>query len=604
MRFLRQLSLQYRIAGGVLVGLVILFSFFGVLAVRTINRSRDVALEERLRLAETAAESVDALLEHTARQLEKTVDLVIANPGERQKEQVAEIHSLLGEFDRIVRLNPEGEVMWMVPERTGDSDWLFEDDEAVLEALGREGTSVVQSTIRIPNHPHVAIVITPMDGGRGEPVGFLVGEVHPSHSGISLISLPEGDNSVRAEIVDAGGYIVAQSGDGELDEPGEHVDILEPLIASGQPGTKIHHVEGAPDHVVAYHPFESLPGGVVVEQTEDEALAIPQEMQRTMLIYGLGALVVASGAAWFHAHTVVRPIRRLTGDAARMASGDLEEPITATREDEIGALARRFDEMRVKLRASLEESGRWAGELEDRVRERTREVEERNRELDTLNQIRRRLLAKTISAQEEERKRLARELHDDSAQTLTAVLMTLKTAEDALPSSPDHAQKALAGSRSQVDMALREIRKAILDLRPSVLDDLGLASAVRWYADKHLRPLGVKVSLEISGDEEGATGTAATAIFRIVQEAVSNIAKHSQTKNAKISLEFRQSEVLVLVEDDGRGFDPDSLKLPQDSGRGLGLLGMRERAELFGGTVEIESSPGKGTRVRVRVPFE
>ncbi len=181
--------------------------------------------------------------------------------------------------------------------------------------------------------------------------------------------------------------------------------------------------------------------------------------------------------------------------------------------------------------------------------------------------------------------------------------MTLQTAENALPSSPAQAQKALAGSRSQVDMALREIRQAILDLRPSALDDLGLASAVRWHAEENLRPLGVKVSLEISGDEGPATGTAATAIFRIVQEAVSNIAKHSQAKNAKISLAFRQSEVLVLIEDDGCGFDPDGLKQPLDSGRGLGLLGMRERAELFGGTVEIDSRPGQGTRIRVRVPF-
>jgi len=198
---------------------------------------------------------------------------------------------------------------------------------------------------------------------------------------------------------------------------------------------------------------------------------------------------------------------------------------------------------------------------------------------------------------------LARELHDDSAQTLTAVLMTLQTAEDALPSSAAHAEKVLAKGRSQVDIALREIRKAILDLRPSALDDLGLASAARWFADEHLRPLGVKVSLESRGDEGRATGPVATAVFRIVQEAVSNIARHSQAKNAKISLEFRKSEVRVLVDDDGRGFDLRSLEPPQDSGRGLGLLGMRERAELFGGSVEIESSPGNGTRIRVRVPF-
>ncbi len=603
MRFLRQLSLQYRIAGGVLLGLVILFSFFGFLAVRTINQSKDVALEERLRLAETTAQSVDALLEHTTRQLEAAAALPTADASRSEQEQMEAVYEVLGTFQVLVRLDGDGEVMWAVPSALESQGWALANEPRLLRAIQSDQTSVLQLTSSDDAHPPVAVIVAPMHDGDGILDGFLAGELHLSHAGLDLVPLPEQEKTVHAEVIDGRGYIIAHSGE-DIYEPEEHAEILTDFIAKGESGTTIHHVGGGLDHVVAYYPLQTLPGGVVVEQIEDEALALPQDMQRTMLIYGLGALVVASGAAWFHAHTVVRPIRQLTGDAARMASGDLEKPIAATREDEIGALARRFDEMRVKLRASLEERTRWAEELEDRVRERTREVEERNRELEALNRVRRQLLARTISAQEEERKRLARELHDDSAQTLTALLMTLKTAEDALASSPHDAQRGLAKGRSQVDMALREIRKAIMDLRPTALDDLGLASAARWYADETLSPLGVKVSVEISGDEVRATGTAATAIFRIVQEAVSNIAKHAQAKNARVSLEFRKSEVLVLVEDDGQGFDPDSLKLPQDSGRGLGLLGMRERAELFGGTVEIESSPGQGARIRVRVPLE
>jgi signal transduction histidine kinase len=602
MRFLRQLSLQYRIAGGVLLGLVLLFSFFGYLAIRTINQSKDVALEERLRLAETTAQSVDALLEHTTRQLEAAAALPRPGSGRSEQEQMEAVYEVLGTFQELVRLDADGEVMWAVPSVPGLEGWDFANEPQLRQAIQSGQTSVLQLTPSGDTHPPIAIVIAPMHDGQGTLDGFLAGELHLSHAGLDLVPLPEQEKTVHTEIIDGRGYIIAHSGE-DIYEPDEHADILTDFIAKGESGTTIHHVGGGRDHIVAYYPLEMLPGGVVVEQIEDEALALPQDMQRTMLIYGLGALVVASGAAWFHAHTVVRPIRQLTSDAARMASGDLDKPITATREDEIGSLARRFDEMRVKLRASLEESARWAEELEDRVRERTKEVEERNRELEELNRVRRQLLARTISAQEEERKRLARELHDDSAQTLTALLMTLKTAEDALPSSPRDAQRGLAKGRSQVDMALREIRQAILDLRPSALDDLGLASAVRWHAEENLRPLGVKVRLEISGDEGPTTATAATAIFRIVQEAVSNIAKHSQAKNVKITLEFRESEVRVLVDDDGCGFDPDGLKQPQDSGRGLGLLGMRERAELFGGTVEIESSPGQGTRIRVRVPI-
>jgi len=602
MRGFQGLSLRFRIARAVLAGLVVLFSFFGFLALRTINLSIDVALEERLRLAEISAASVDELLVHTARQLERTAAFVAAGPTEEQEGQAAQVYELLSEFDRIVRLDPDGRAVWIVPPGTDEASWPFTDDAEVRAALARSETSIVTPGRGILAEGLIAILVTPLD--RGDPAaGFLAGELRASHADVDLLSLPQSEGSVRSEIVDSAGYIVAQSNDGELSPADEHVAILAPMIASGQPGTTIHEVGNGADHVVAYYPFGSRPGGVVVEQTEDAALAIPREMQRTLLVYGIGALLVASAAAWLHATSVVRPIRRLTGDAARMASGDLDSPIVVSRDDEIGELGYRFDEMRIKLKASLEESARWAEELERRVDERTREVEERNRELSALNRIRRQLLAKTISAQEEERKRLARALHDDSAQTLTAVLMTLKTAEDALPSASDGTLRALGRSRSQVDVALREIREAIMDLRPSALDDLGLAAAVRWYADEHLRPLGIKVSLEISGDEQRATGAVATAVFRIVQEAVNNIARHSGARRATITLEFDPTAVLTVVEDDGPGFDPERFRQPHENGRGLGLLGMRERAELFGGDVEIASGEGQGTSVRVRIPY-
>ncbi len=602
MRGFRQLSLRTWIAGGVFGGLALLFAVFGVLALRTISLSTDFALEERLRLAQISAESVDELLAHTARQLERTAAYAaIGATAEEQKLRATQVSTVLGEFDRIVRLGPEGDLLWALPPRSDDAGWRLKEDAAVQAALAGFETSIVAPARGIVTDDLIALVITPLDG-ENPSAGFLAAELHASHPELSLLPLPHDEGSVRFEIIDAAGYIVAASGIGEPDSPDEHIHILVPLIASRRSGTALHDVDNAEDHVVAFYPFRSLPGGVVVEQTQDDALVIPKEMQRTMLLYGIGALMIASVAAWFHASSVLRPIRRLTGDADRMASGDLDTPIATAREDEIGQLVRRFDAMRVKLKASLEESARWAEELEQRVDARTREAEDRNRELHALNRTRRQLLAKTISAQEEERKRLARDLHDDSAQTLTAVLMTLKVVEDALVANPKVAKAALDQSRSQLEMALREIRKAIVDLRPSALDDLGLASAIRSYADERLRPHGISLSLATIGDERRASGPAATALFRIVQEAISNVAQHSGAANVRLSLEFGRKEILARVDDDGAGFDPASLRQPQESGRGLGLLGMRERAELFGGGVEIESRPGAGTSVRVRMP--
>ncbi len=597
----RRLSLRYRIAGAVLLGLLILFSFFGWLAIRTINQSKDVALSERLRLAQTTAQSVDFLIRHTASQLQGTANLLAHDPEDRA--EMPEMYSTLGTFDSIAGLNPAGQVEWVVPQDAGGGQWPFANDPQVQAALRPEATNIIQLQPTGDTDPPVAVVIAPMNAG-GNLLGYLAGELYLSHDGHELVPLLTWEQSGHAEIVDGRGYIIAESEGGEIHDPGAHAAILQPFISNRQGGTAIHHPESGSDHVVAYYPLESLPGGVVVEQPEDQALAVSHSMQRTILLYGLPALVIASAAAWFHAHSVMKPIRRLAGDAGRMASGDLESPIAADREDEIGELAQSFEEMRVKLRAAMDESAAWARELEDRVRDRTQEVEERNRALAQLSAVRSQLLAKLISAQEEERKRLARELHDDTAQTLTALRMTLQTAEDAVAPPSGRALSTLARARSQVDLALREIRKAILDLRPSALDDLGLGAAVRWHATHHLRPVGVKVHLDIKGDDARVSGPLATALFRIAQEAITNVVNHARAKNAHLSLVFSELAVQLVVEDDGQGFDPREIEHPLDSGRGLGILGMRERAALFGGTVEIDSRPGRGTSVRVRIPLK
>ncbi len=279
MRGFQRLSLRFRIAGGVLAGLVVLFSFFGFLALRTINLITDVALEERLRLAQISADSVDELLEHTARQLERTAALVAAGAKEEEERQVARVYDLLGEFARIVRLSPEGRVLWIAPQQTGDVGWLLKDDAAVRAALGRAETSIVAPAHGILAHGLIAILITPLDR-QDRSAGFLAGELRASYADVSLLSLPQGEGSIRSEIVDADGYIIVQSGEGGPARLDEHIGVLAPLIASGRPGTTIHHVENGTDHVVAYYPLRLRPGGLVVEQTVDAALVISREMQR------------------------------------------------------------------------------------------------------------------------------------------------------------------------------------------------------------------------------------------------------------------------------------------------------------------------------------
>jgi signal transduction histidine kinase len=204
-------------------------------------------------------------------------------------------------------------------------------------------------------------------------------------------------------------------------------------------------------------------------------------------------------------------------------------------------------------------------------------------------------------AQEEERKRLARELHDETAQTLAALLVGIQTSDDALPESPMEAKRALARLKPQATRALVEMRKMILDLRPSALDDLGLASAIRSYAENTLEPAGVALSYKIFGKEKRLPGPLETALFRMAQEAINNVARHAGARTARLKLRFANEKFVIDVDDDGRGFDVQEA-VSTGEARGLGLLGMQERASLFEGSVKIDSKPGAGTRVHIEAP--
>lgn len=221
-----------------------------------------------------------------------------------------------------------------------------------------------------------------------------------------------------------------------------------------------------------------------------------------------------------------------------------------------------------------------------------------------------RLLAKVISAQEEERKRVARELHDDAVQSLSTVIMSLGAAEESLPASLEDVRQRVAGIRSMMVGTVGEIRKIILNLRPSTLDDLGLVPALRSYASTQLESAGVQLHWRAGGLAERLPPEMEVTLFRIVQEAVNNVARHSHARKAAITLTQDDSHVIAVVEDDGEGFDPAQLSRRSQVGEdpaqrqaGLGLLGIRERAALFGGDVVIESSPGHGTCLRVEIPL-
>jgi signal transduction histidine kinase len=204
-------------------------------------------------------------------------------------------------------------------------------------------------------------------------------------------------------------------------------------------------------------------------------------------------------------------------------------------------------------------------------------------------------LRRVVEAQELERKRLARELHDETGQALTSIILGLRTVDDA--SSDDERREALRTLRELVLSTLNEVRRLAVELRPKALDDFGLVPALERLSDTFQQKSGIAVHFEAQLGEHRLPAEAETALYRIVQEALTNVAKHSGATNVSVLLTRKDGGVVAVVEDDGRG-----LASGAESGEGLGLVGMRERVSLLGGRLALESAGTVGTTVVAEVP--
>lgn len=203
---------------------------------------------------------------------------------------------------------------------------------------------------------------------------------------------------------------------------------------------------------------------------------------------------------------------------------------------------------------------------------------------------------RVVQAQELERSRLARELHDETGQALTSILLGLKPLEEALADHPS--RDALGDLREQVVGALQDVRRLAVELRPAVLDDFGLVPALERLIDAFAEQSDVRVDFRSALGERRLPSDVETALYRVVQESLTNIVKHANARNISVSLVRRESGVAAVVEDDGAGFDQRTMRA-----EGIGLLGMRERLALLDGRLEVESRPGAGTTVVAEVPL-
>jgi signal transduction histidine kinase len=471
--------------------------------------------------------------------------------------------------------------------------------EQVL-ATGRPSLSGLQVDGRGP----LIHELVPVRDLAGQVVGVAGGSFDPRRREFDkmLRRLRQGQTG-RAELIDAAGLIIASSEPRRAGARSEcSANMARLVTAKARLSTRCddchaeRDVQARTGELLTFAPLASAPWGLVVRQDASPTEGVlPWFAVAGVLLAQVG---VSLFFAWGAARSVTQPVAVLTAEAERIASGQLDSPIPALGDDEVGHLGLALDRMRQSLQALVARVERANLELEGRVEERTRDLNQANAALRERELARGELLRKVITAQEDERKRVARELHDETTQALAALLMRVDQASEAVRAGKTPALDEL---RSLADRALADVHRLILDLRPSVLDDLGLASAVRWYAERTLSARGVAVRCEF-GELPALSAELETALFRICQEALSNVARHAQASHVLVELRAEGRQLCIDVEDDGTGFDQAAVARREGRPH-WGLLGIQERADLLGGRARFDSSPGTGTRVEVRIPL-
>ncbi len=350
--------------------------------------------------------------------------------------------------------------------------------------------------------------------------------------------------------------------------------------------TQVINTEEGLVYDIATPIFDGRSGTVRLGVSEAELKALTGDMIRdilimTAIISGLGLFV-----SYYLSNLIINPVTRLAETSKEIGKGDFyKKAIKVHTKDEIGELSYSFNRMLEGLQELDKKNNAYKKELEAK------------------EEMRLNLLRKTINSQEKERKRIARELHDEAGQSLTSMKIAVRRIENS--NSMDDVLKVTGDLRNLLDDAIDELKMLSKNLRPRVLDDLGLFLALEKYFREYEENTGINVELKMGllSDWEPESIFAIT-IYRIIQEASTNVLKHSEAKNLWVKFEKVDEKTgEVIISDDGKGFDVES-KYSDSSVSSLGLFGMEERASIIEGELNISSELGKGTSVSLRFPLQ
>jgi signal transduction histidine kinase len=351
------------------------------------------------------------------------------------------------------------------------------------------------------------------------------------------------------------------------DDLRSHAGVTEAL--SGESGATYQRV-GDSEHVVAYSPVEPFGWALVSEE--------PWEMVDTPMLRTTQAapvilapvLILALVALWFAARQIIRPLQDLESKSTELARGNfqaIDEPVGGIAE--IRRLQAGLTEMAHKVEAAQRNLHDYIGAI--------------------------------TSAQEDERRRLARDLHDETIQSLIALKQRVQLTQ--LATQDRQEISSLRMIENMTDETIEELRRLTRALRPIYLEDLGLVTALEMLARETGQVAGIPIEFELQGVDKRLESTAELALYRLAQEALSNVAHHAQASHAALHIQFSPQMITLMVIDDGRGFNVPKRPSEFVSTGHMGILGLYERSEMIGAQLEITSAPGKGSRVKIVMPL-
>lgn len=565
------------------------------------------ALNERQQIAKVLAEHLDYVLQSNLILLQ---DVALDARLDSEKGGLEPVKSALRDAslrsifnEGVFILDDNGNIIWMEPRRPAETTEKFSLFSPLRQVFLAGKPEVSNLIVNGEKRIYAAV---PIRDWHGKLKGAVGGEIDPQSSRFRSLFQPIrlGD-ATTVEIVDGHGIVLVSTNTARNFARSEHGRLFEKMIEEHRAMVETcrgcHNAGGlsGPDReVLSFVPLTVAPWGISIQQAGTGSPTLVFGMERGLLLVGSVTIIVALLFAWGAARSVTKPLGVLSRASERIADRHLDEPIPSLGEDEIGRLARTFDRMREELKASIEAIDEGKRGLERKVQERTRELEVLYREVQRKEEMRGDLLKKVIGAQEEERKRIARELHDETSQDLATLLLSIETQ---VAAAPEEIKERLLRMKAMAGRTLDSIHRLIFDLRPAVLDDLGLPSALRWSAESRLEPMGIDLDFRVEGRERRLSSEIETTLFRIGQEAISNIARHAEAESVGITVTFGEDHIRLRIEDDGKGFDQEMVGSVIDGPRGLGLLGMRERASLLSGNLVVQSGPGKGTRLEATI---